>query len=284
MAEEAEEGPPLPLHTIEGVGGRVLTPTAYLVNPGPEGTEFGKPAVSAQYVMVGDKDMQVVAATWTLWRRLELGYAVNRFALDDFDADVRATLGPDIGPERIYLHHFNARLNLVQENACGKDWCPAVTVGAHYKYNDDINAINRDLGGALTGLDYDQKDGYDFTLTASKTMMVQDWPVIVSLGSRMSRAAEFGLLGFTDDELVTFEGNIATMLTDRLVVGAEYRQKGEALAEVDGLLEQEDSWWDVHAAWICNENTTLYGVAGDAGSVMNHKDEMFWGFVLKHEF
>lgn len=29
------DGPPLPVHTIEGGGGAAITPIAYLVNPGP---------------------------------------------------------------------------------------------------------------------------------------------------------------------------------------------------------------------------------------------------------
>ena len=35
-AAPVEKGPPLPLHTIDGVGGVVITPIAYLVNPGAE--------------------------------------------------------------------------------------------------------------------------------------------------------------------------------------------------------------------------------------------------------
>jgi hypothetical protein len=49
-AEEAQapqtapsEGPPLPLHTIEGCGGGVIVPMAYLVNPPARGATFGNP-------------------------------------------------------------------------------------------------------------------------------------------------------------------------------------------------------------------------------------------------
>ena len=109
--EQPSEGPPLPLHTIEGVGGLVLTPTAYLVNPGPPGTVVGKPAFATQFALIGDKDFEALSFTWTLWERLELGYAFNRFGLDDFDDDVFAATGIDITDE-IYLHHFLSLIHI----------------------------------------------------------------------------------------------------------------------------------------------------------------------------
>ena len=45
-AAAPEEPPPLPFHSIEGVGGGAITPMAYLVNPGDECHVFGKPAVA----------------------------------------------------------------------------------------------------------------------------------------------------------------------------------------------------------------------------------------------
>ena len=45
--------PPLPVHTVEGVGGGAITPMAYLVNPEPEGAVFGKPSVGLTYVNIG---------------------------------------------------------------------------------------------------------------------------------------------------------------------------------------------------------------------------------------
>ncbi len=68
------------------------------------------------------------------------------------------------------------------------------------------------------------------------------------------------------------------------MVGAEYRQKPEALGRVPDLVAHDDSWWDVHAAYIFGPNAVLYAVAGDAGGVANHTDEMFYGMVFKYDF
>ncbi|MHC5035437.1 MAG: DUF3034 family protein [Planctomycetota bacterium] len=291
-AEEAEaeaapaaKPPPLPLHTIEGVGGLVLTPTALLVNPGPPGTVIGKPAVSLQFGMVGDKDLEAAAITWTLWQRVELGYAFNRLGLDDFENDLQKLIpGADVGTHDVQLHHFNVRVNLIQEGQGGHDWVPAITAGAHYKYNADIDDMDSRLGGALTGIGLDDNDGVDFTLTATKIVKLLKRPTILSVGARATEAAQFGFLGFTNDYDLTFEGSAVMLVTDRLAVGAEYRQKPDELGRIPGVIGGEDDWWDVHAAYIVNDHMNIYATVGHAGTVLNHKDEIFYAAVLKYEF
>jgi hypothetical protein len=285
VAEEAAgDGPPLPLHTIEGVGGIVLTPTAYLVNPGPPGTKVGKPAFATHFALIGDKDFEAFSVTWTLLERIELGYAFNRLGLDDLDDDILAATGISISANEVYLHHLNLRVNVIRENAGDTNWVPAVTLGAHYKYNDSIRDIDRDLAGTLTTLGLDDHDGIDFTLTASKTLTCLPRPVIVSAGARASKAVQLGLLGFTDDYAVTFEGNLLVLVTDRCAVGCEYRQKRGGMSAIPGLIAKEDSWWDVHAAYIINNNMDIYATIGSAGDVANHSNELIYGLVFKYEF
>jgi hypothetical protein len=284
--EEAQQGPPFPLHSIEGVGGLPITPSAYLVNPGEEGELFGKPAVSLQTVWVGEKDMQVLAATWTWFQRLELGYAVNRLGLDDLDREVRRSLGSavDIGTNHVFLHHLNARLNLIRENEWDIACMPALTAGVHYKYNANIDEINRDLGDALEGIDYADNDGLDFTLTASKTITALPRPLMFSVGARASRASQFGLMGFSDEYMVSFEGNVDVLVTDNLAIGGEFRDKPDVMGRVPDLVAKDDPWWDVHAAYFFGPHSSLYAVVGDAGGVANHTDETFWGVVFKYDF
>jgi hypothetical protein len=283
---KAQQGPPFPLHSIEGVGGLPITPSAYLVDPGPEGTLISKPNVSAHAIWVGDKDLQVVAATWTLLRRIELGYAVNRLGIDDLDKEVRRSTGgmANIGTDHIWLHHLNARVNFIPENMCDVPYIPAITAGVHYKYNNNIDEINRDLGDALETVGYNDNDGLDFTLTASKTITSLPRPVMFSVGARASRASQFGLMGFGDDYMVSFEGNVDVLVTDKLAIGAEFRDKPDVMGRIKDLVAEDDAWWDVHAAYFLSPKSSIYAVAGDAGGVANHTDEMFWGVVLKYDF
>ncbi len=280
----ADEGPPLPLHTVEGVGGVFITPFAYLVNPGPAGTVIGKPAVSTHWARIGQKDLETLTLTWTLWRRLELGYGINRLGLADLDHDIRLATGVDIRTNDILLHHFNARLNVIEENNWELGWLPAVTVGAHLKYNEDVEDIDRRLDGVLSDLGLEDDYGVDFTLTATKTLTFLPRPVMVSAGARASKATHIGLFGFTDDYRVTFEGNAAVFLTDRLILAAEYRQKESDLDSIPGLFDHEDPWWTVCACYIINDRMTIGAGYGDFGTVANHKDEQVFAACFKYEF
>jgi hypothetical protein len=278
------DGPPLPYHSIEGTGGVFITPTAYLVNPGPPDTVFGKPAVSTHFALIGDKDFESITFTWTLWRRLELGYGLDRLGLDDLPRDIRRATGVDIGTHDIHLHHFNARFNVIEENQWDQKWLPAVTAGAHYKYNDSVKAIDRRLGGALTGIGMDDNEGVDFTLTASKTLTCLPRPVILSAGARASKGAQLGFLGFTDDYRVTFEGSVVTLLSNKFVLAAEYRQKPDELKRVPGLIGPEDDWWDVCLGYIINDRLSVAAGVGNFGTVANHSDQMVYACCLKYEF
>jgi len=202
------KGPPLPFHTIEGYGGGAITPIAYLVNGGGKNTVFGLPAVAFSYVNAGSKDLEAFTISETLFNRLELSYGADRFGVGGLRGALISATEKDIGTE-VWLHNFNARLAVLDEGSFSQDWLPAVTVGAHLKYNPDINRINTQLGGALGSIGYRHNTGEDFTLTVSKTIpKVFDRPLIVSAGVRASEAADLGILGFSDKWSATFEGNI----------------------------------------------------------------------------
>ena len=110
--------PPLPPHSIEGVGGCLITPSGYVVNPGPEGTDIGRPAVSASFLNLGHKkDVTAVAITQTFLRRFELGYSVSRFDLGTVPNDLNKAAGIHIGRSDVFLHNFNLRAMLIEENS-----------------------------------------------------------------------------------------------------------------------------------------------------------------------
>ena len=77
----SSEPAPLPVHTIEGVGGGGITPMAYLVNAGDEEHVFGPLAVSSSYVNLGAKNLTALVVTDTLFQNIEIGYAANRLGL-----------------------------------------------------------------------------------------------------------------------------------------------------------------------------------------------------------
>lgn len=144
FAEEKVKAPPPPLQNVEGCGGILITGSAYLINPSEEGKIFGLPALGVTYVNVGDgRHMEAFTVSETLWGRFELGYALNHFGLGKLPKDIEAATGVNTIEDSVYLHNFNARLQLLKEGYSKKFWIPALTLGLHYKHNDDTDVIDR---------------------------------------------------------------------------------------------------------------------------------------------
>ena len=276
------EAPPLPFHTVEGYGGGAITPMAYLVNPAPEGSVWGKPAVAFSSVVLGHKNLQALTITETLFGRLELGYGLDRLGLGTLPDDIEDVTTVDIDRDDVWLHNFNARFLVLKEARL-----PALTAGVHLKVNDGIEDIDDTLGGALSGIDYDKDTGVDVTLTASKTV-VADWtfkrPVILTGGLRNSSAGQVGLLGFGDDRATTFEGSVAVLPTNWLLVAYEYRGKSNPYDEIPGLIEDEDDWHAVDVSWIVNAHATLVAGWSAFGNVTNETENETWWLQAKYEF
>jgi len=281
-AGPAKKGPPLPLYTVEGTGGGLIVPMAYLINPGPPGTTVAMPSAGYTFVKVGSKTFQAVHVTETFFRRIELGYTFGTLGLGDFTADVRRVTGIHLGLDHVVVHNFNVRGLLIEE---GK-WNPAVTAGATFKYNPTIQSIDRRLGGAARTLGMERSNGTDFTLTASKTVIEPclKRPVILTGGIRFSQAAQLGYLGFDDAYRMTGEGSIAYLVTDWLAIAYEYRQKKNPYDRFGTLVGKEDAWQTVDFAFILSDRLTFAVGWLCAGNVANGRVDNGWGFQLKYEF
>jgi hypothetical protein len=280
-----EKGPPLPLHTIEGIGGVGLTEMAYLVNPSVGDNWLGLPSASVTHVQAKYKNAEIFSVTETLFKRLELGYSFDDVGLGDFDKTVKDKLGANLSSDWVQMHTFNARLALLNEGEFGQNWLPAVTAGVHYKYNATINELNNDLGGALKGLGVKDNQGEDFTLTATKLFKTAlPRPVFVSGTVRETDAAEIGWLGFTHRYETVFEGNVGVFATDNLVFAAEYRQKPNDLKTVPGVLDPESDWWTIAASYILNNHTNISVAYANLGNMLNHSEPAALWLQLKYEF
>jgi len=133
-----------------------------LPNPAPDGKPFGLPTIGTIYTSLREKDFFAATFAETLFGRLELSYAFNNLQLGAFRRDVKRATGLDTDCNHVQLHHFNLRANLIPENAFGQKWLPAVTAGAHYKYNSRVDSINHRLGGVLKDIGVEDNDGMDF--------------------------------------------------------------------------------------------------------------------------
>jgi len=279
------KGPPLPLHQIEGNGGIFSTLSAYLVNPPRNGEALGRPSVGFSFVDIGHgRNLEAFTLTETPWKRLELGYGYERLALGDLPQAVEQATKIRIRDDEAHLHNFNARLQVLKEGEFDQKWTPALTLGAHYKYNETVNRINDDLGGALKGIGIKDNQGVDFTLYASKMITFLPRPVLLEVGGRATKAAHLGLLGFTDEYNFFFEGNLVVFVTDSLALAAEYRQKPNEYQPIGNLIKPEDDWWTIDAAYVVNNHFTVAAGYGHFGNVLNHEANGAWGLTVKYEF
>ena len=282
---KAEKPPPLPLHQIEGNGGIFLTLSAYLVNPPRDGELLGRPSVGFAFVDIGQgRNLEAFTITETPWKRLELGYAYDRMDIGDLPQAVQNATGLVIHDSEVGLHNFNARLQLLKEGEFDQKWVPALTFGAHYKYNDTYNSINSDLKNTLHDIGVVRNDGVDFTLYASKLLTFLPRPVLVELGGRATQGAHLGLLGFTDKYSFNLEANVVVFVTDSFLLAAEYKQKPNDYKAVAGLIKPEDDWWTIDAAYIVNKHLMLAVGYGHFGGVLNHEANGVWGITTKWEF
>ncbi|HVT89250.1 MAG TPA: DUF3034 family protein [Tepidisphaeraceae bacterium] len=278
------EPPPLPFHTIEGYGGGAITPMAYLVNGGSKDQPFGLPAAAFSYVNLGQKDLEALTLTETLYGRLEIGYGVDRLGLGKLPDDIKDATTVDIKRDDVYLHNLNLRFLAIEENRFGA-YTPAVTTGVHFKYNEGIDSIDHRLGGALTNIGYDRDWGVDFTATATKTFAnVFGRPLILTGGLRASQAAQIGALGFGNDYVFTFEGNVAYLPTDWLLLAYEFRQKSNPYDKIPGLVGDEDNWHAIDASLIIAPHATIVAGYGVFGNLANADANSAWWLQFKYEF
>jgi hypothetical protein len=279
------KAPPIPIHTFEGVGGGTITPMAYLINRGPVGTVVGLPTASYTFVRLGSKKVHATAVTQTFFRRIELGYAMNNMDVGSLDDDVEKILGIDIARDDIYLHHFNVRAMLIEEDSFNLP-LPALTAGIHFKYNDTINKFDRRLNNALEGIGFDKKCGVDYTLTATKMFaeLAFGRPIIVTAGLRLGSGAQMGFLGFADHCNLTFEGSVGYMPLDNLLVLYEFRHKENPYHKIDKIVGDENNWHALNVTYVFNEHFTVSGGWIYGGNIANSHADGGWCVQAKWEF
>ena len=281
-----EKPAPLPLHQIEGNGGIFATLSAYIVNPPRNGEPVGRPSVGFSYVNLGHEvNLEAFTITESPFKRLELGYGWDRLGLGDLPLALRNAGIVNYHDDEVQLHNVNARFQILKEGEFDQKWVPAVTAGVHYKYNDGISEVNREVGGALANVAHiPNHDGVDYTLYASKLFTQLPRPVLLELGGRATEGVWEGLGGFTDSYNFVFEGNVVVFVTGNFALAAEYKQQPRDYQAIGSLVRKEGDWWTIDAAYVVNKHLTLAAGYGHFGNVLNHEANGVWGITTKWEF
>lgn len=236
---------------VEGAAGGGLTPWAVIGGYGTR-DQIGANAFYTR-VDVDDYALDSYGALVGLYDRVELSVSRQKF---DTQA-VGGTLG--LGDGFTFTQDtFGVKVRLFGDAVLEQDsWLPQVSVGAQYKRNDQSAVL------AFVGAEDDS--GVDYYVSATKLYL--DKSLLLNGTLRLTRANQFGILGFggdlNDDYEAQFEGSFAYLLSRNLAIGGEYRMKPDNL----GIAEENDAW-DVFVAWAPYKNVSLTLAYVDLGNIV----------------
>jgi len=243
---------------VEGAGGGGLVPWALI--SGYETDDGIGVTVHETYVPLNDFTLHAPGIAIGLYDRLELSYAADLFGIDNQNLspgglDKGRTLHQDV---------FGAKLRVIGDAVYDQDsWLPQIAIGAQYKRSYDKDVV------AAVGARH--ADGTDFYIAATKVLL--DYSLLVNTTVRLTKANQFGLLGFggpnNDSYQPEFEGSLAYLFSKRFAVGAEYRTKPNNLSKFAGVLPiaPEDNAYDVFAAYFLTKNISLTAAYVDLGKI-----------------
>lgn len=241
---------------IEGAAGGGLTPWAVI---GGQGTrdQFGGTAFYTR-VNVDAYHLDSFGALVGFRDRVEISVSRQRFDTED----VGAALGLGAG-YAITQDTFGVKVRVAGDAVLEQDsWLPQIAVGAQYKRNDR-GALLAAIGAV---------DDSDVDLYVSATKLFLDQSLLLNGTVRLTRANQFGILGFggdrNDDYKPMFEGSFAYLLDRHLAIGGEYRMKPDNLG-----IAGEDDAWDLFVAWQPNRHVALTVAWVDLGDIVIEEDQ-----------
>lgn len=237
---------------VDGAGGGGLVPWAVITGYGTN-TSWG---ANAHYtdVQLREFDLRTIGAAVGLFDRVELSYAKH-----DLDVTGTALEGLEVSQDI-----FGVKVRLAGDAVYGQDtWLPQLALGAEFKKHGGI-----DNGGPLTNpvqLGARDDDGTDIYLAGTKVFL--DESLLVNLTLRHSKANQLGLLGFGGDEessaRLNLEATVGYLLTRKLAIGGEYRDKPDTLG-----VDDEGAAWDLFLAWTPNRHVSLVAAYVNLGNIL----------------
>ncbi len=242
--------------TVEGSGGGGLASWATITGYGTRDSVGAN--VHGTYVNLPDYELRAYGVAVGFYDRVEVSYTRQQF--DTGSTGAKLGLGSGFTFDQDIV---GVKVKLFGDAVYDQDrWYPQVSVGAQYKKNDK-GAIVHAVGGK-------DDSGVDYYVAATKLFLNQS--VLLNGTVRLTKANQFGLLGFGGDKhndySAQFEGSAAYLLNKHLAIGVEARTKPDNL----GFAKEQDSY-DVFAAYALNKNLSVTAAYVDLGSIATFKDQ-----------
>ncbi|KGI77533.1 hypothetical protein LF63_0109370 [Oleiagrimonas soli] len=236
---------------IEGAAGGGLTPWAVIGGYGTN-DQIGGNAFYTR-VQLPDYHLDDAGAMIGLYNRVEFSVAQQRFNTEK----VGGLLG--LGNGFTFKQTVvGVKVRLFGDAVLEQDsWVPQVSIGAQHKKNDQGAVVK------FVGAKSDQ--GTDYYISATKLFLSQS--LLANATVRFTKANQIGILGFGGDKhngyQAEFEGSVAYLLSRKVAIGAEYRQKPNNLS-----IAKEDDWYDAFVAWAPTKHVSLTLAYADLGNIV----------------
>ncbi len=228
-----------PLINLEGVGGIAFNPLAYLAGTDTPDSFIGKPRVGGWYVGLDGSsiDWTTFGIGTSLGKRVEVSFGFESIAIQNL--------------ANVHKNTFGAKVLVLNENAGGTTWVPAVSLGVKRK------STSFNVGP-------DQKSaGFDYYVVATKLVTQLPKPVLLSVGAQSTQEQVTGIIGFNKERTTIVFGNVDVIPTSWLGLGVEYRT-GPDYGAAGGNYKDAD-YFNIHAAYFVDKQFTLALAYTNAG-------------------
>jgi len=271
LAGEARNGGKLLLtggvSTVEGSAGAGLATWALIAGDETEDGIGGK--AHATLVALPDFDLRTYGAAIGIHNRVEISYARQDFDTGKTGALLGLGRGFTFGQDI-----FGLKVRLIGDAVYDQDRAlPQISVSVQHKRSRQ-DAIVRAVGGRHTA-------GVDYVISATKLILAHS--AVVGASLRVTKANQFGLLGFGGDKSdkyrPQFEGSAGFLISRRVLVGGEFRTKPDNLG-----FAQENDAYDAFVAFAPLRHLTFTVAFADIGHVATFKRQRGGFFSAQASF
>lgn len=244
---------------MEGAAGGGLTPWALISGYGTD-AQVGGSMFYTQAKTNGGFELDSGGFSVGFNNRVELSISQQKFGFSN-----------TVPGESARMNTLGAKLRLFGDAVYDQDtWLPQVSAGIQLKHNEDYDFVPKSLGAK-------HQSGVDFYLAATKLYLgaVFGRNLLLNGTLQATKANQFGLLGFGGDKNNHYQlqpaASVAVMLTDNLILGAEYRAKPDNLT-----IFKEDDAKDIFLAWFPVKNLSITAAYLDLGNIANKDNQTAW--------
>lgn len=242
---------------VEGAAGGGLTPWALIAGYDSKGQVGGSAYVTD--VATTDFNLLSYGAAIGYGNRVEVSVSRQNFNTENLGSVLGLGHGFTISQNTV-----GVKLRLFGDAILEQDKIlPQVSVGVMYKSNNKA-AIVKSLSPSINS-----GNGADFYLSATKLLLSKN--LLINATVRLTKANQFGILGFSDKYRLEGEGSIAYLVTRKLAVGGEYRMKPN---NIPGL--REDDAFDGFVAYTFNKHASLTLAYADLGNIVVGRQRGFY--------